>query len=135
MGSTVVSTNIDFEEVATKLRKNVETAQRYAAIAIYGKIIAGNPVDTGFSRANWNLSVGSPDYTVQGVRNPKATYAAPSLLPGIENAGLDHIFIANGVDYVTFLEEGSSQQAPNGFIRLAVEQVESEIQQFMQSQP
>ena len=122
-----IRVDADLSKIAQELNKTVEQVQRGAVSSMYGAILQGNPVDTGFSRANWNVSVGTPDLTVHGQREEKGSYAP--LAPAIpENPELLPIYIANGVDYVVYLEEGSSEQAPNGFIRVAVERVKGELE-------
>jgi hypothetical protein len=120
----------DLPAIATKINKSVDTVMRYASMTLYGEIIQGNPVDTGFSRANWNISLNEPNYSVRGARNANASYSPqPAVVP--ENRQLLPIYIANGVNYVVFLEEGHSKQAPNGFIRIAVERVKAQLDQFL----
>lgn len=45
----------------------------------------------------------------------------------LSNPDLQPIYITNGVDYVQYFEEGTSRQAPNGFIRVAVERLQSQL--------
>jgi hypothetical protein len=121
---------VDLTALADKMKTTVADAQKLIAMTLYKEIVAGNPVATGFSAANWNMSVGSPDYTVDGERDPKATYAPKEIAPP-DNPDLQPIFISNGVEYVIFLEEGHSQQAPSGFIEVAVEKVRDAVDEFI----
>lgn len=92
----------------------------------------GVPVDTGFARASVRASLESM---------PPANLPAPPKPPGhvrgdiiypyngseisvtIEGAELaDTIYIGFGANYAIYLEYGHSFQAPNGFIRISVEQ-------------
>ena len=123
--------NIEFGDIgdlSDKIGKSVEETLNTVAEMLYTEITAGNPVDTGFSRSNWNVSVGEPDLSVSGVRDPKATYPEKPFPEVPPNPDLQDVYVANGVDYVEFLEEGSSQQAPSGFIQVAIDRIESRLQ-------
>lgn len=87
----------------------------------------GTPVDTGWARANWVPNIGAP------LDRPSGSYEAAVLgqLPGDQQAGLakvatgyrlsrGRIFITNNVPYILQLDQGTSRQAPAGFIRRAI---------------
>ena len=82
-----------------------------------------NPVATGHSRANWIVSHGAPHLGVVG--SPKAvdTESAPASLAAVlALPSLLHAptFLVNSVDYIGKLNDGSSNQAPAGFVQRAV---------------
>lgn len=91
---------------------------------LFVKIVERNPYDTGFSSANWNASYNEPDFSVRGSKEN---------VPGIENEiyGLPikedtrTIHIANGVKYIEELEQGSSGQAPTGFVALSIAEMDA----------
>lgn len=77
-----------------------------------------SPVDTGFFRANWNGQFGSADLGVVQVagatESPAAAKPQPDWTGGLSN----RIFYwANGVAYGPALENGHSDNAPNGMLR------------------
>jgi hypothetical protein len=109
---------------------------RMVALDLYAELISRNPVDTGYSRANWRIGIGAPDTTVEPSERPKsgsAVIGAPSpdaaLVKSID--GTEIVFITNSVEYVVFLEEGGSQQAPNGFIAISEKLIESKINAYI----
>jgi hypothetical protein len=125
----------DLPAIARKLNETVETVQRHAAFNIFGRIVESNPVDTGYSRSNWNVSLDTPNLTVSPPPTKETgrnAYAAPNFPENLTTDGTRPIYISNGVDYVQYLEEGSSQQAPSGFIRIAFERVEAEMEAIIQ---
>lgn len=88
----------------------------------------GTPVDTGWARANWVVKIGSPVRYPAGTREAAeagaiptdsqestATFAATYTL---KRDG--RIYISNPVRYITKLNEGSSKQAPAGFVEAAI---------------
>lgn len=90
---------------------------RAVALEAEGRMIARTPVDTGRARANWNTTTGSPDQSVSDSTSPKS---GAGVIAAADFAGGDVVFIANGVPYMEFLEDGSSKQAPNGMIALTM---------------
>lgn len=88
------------------------------------------PVDTGRARSNWIVSLGSP---VRDERPPffegsKGSTGAQNAQVAIQEGsdtiqgrqlGQD-IWISNNVKYIGKLNEGSSAQAPAGFVEAAI---------------
>lgn len=97
---------------------------RALALEAMMRIMLKNPVDTGRSRANWNVSIGEPDtraiwnLTVNDWAAREALGAAT-----IEKANFfsgDELYITNGIEYIKRLEEGYSKQAPQGMVGVTV---------------
>ena len=83
----------------------------------------GTPVDTGWARANWVPNIGGKRQAPSGTRE--------SVSSADQNAGVAKVatsyrhqqgpvFISNMVPYIVHLNEGSSRQAPAGFVQNAV---------------
>jgi HK97 gp10 family phage protein len=91
------------------------------------------PVDTGYARASIRASLTEMpqiDLQSRGNRNTQYKYDDSSIVATIASAKLDEtIYIGWTASYVQFLEYGSSKQAPNGFIGLAVQQWQHTIDQ------
>ena len=86
-------------------------------------VVRATPVDTGFARSNWVASLGgSPDLSDRPIRSRTATISEiKTITAGVKADG--EIHIANGGDkvrYLKFLNEGSSTQAPAGFVGFAL---------------
>jgi hypothetical protein len=87
---------------------------RRAALAGHNAAVATTPVDTGFARSQWGISVGAP---------------ASSESDALSINSLDRwkgdasIFIVNPVPYTEFLDEGSSDQSPGGMTKFAVQAI------------
>lgn len=90
----------------------------------------GTPVDSGWARANWQPSVGSPATEVVGSEDAVAS-AETAQREGITTvatyAGPEPVFVANNVPYIARLNDGWSQQAPSGFVDRAVTKAEAEM--------
>jgi hypothetical protein len=87
----------------------------------------GTPVDTGWARANWIPQIGTPG------TSPAGTYAAAlaGSLPNESQVGVatvattyrlrsGPVFVSNNVPYIAQLNEGSSRQAPRGFVQAGI---------------
>lgn len=94
------------------------------ALDITEALIETTPVDTGWARANWVPSIGTPvggpvgdDQNISTADQERGTaevfaYAA--------TGDGQPIFISNNVPYIQALNDGHSQKAPAGFVDLAV---------------
>lgn len=82
----------------------------------------GTPVDTGWARANWLVNVGTPFLSPIGEYTGRKTTVAPNTgLASIATYKLGpKVFISNNVPYITFLNDGTSKQAPKGFVQAAI---------------
>jgi HK97 gp10 family phage protein len=98
-----------------------ESTQRTVSIA-QSRI----PVDTGFARASIRASTQSMppiDRSTNNAKGGNVTYDGGEIILVIAGAELGQtVFIGWTANYVGFLEAGSSQQAPSGFVRLAAMQ-------------
>ncbi len=85
----------------------------------------GTPVKTGWARANWIPRIGGA--TMEAAGDPEAVGSAKAA----QQVGLGSVlsyklvsgpvYISNNVPYILRLNEGSSQQAPAGFVQRAVQ--------------
>lgn len=86
------------------------------------EIQEATPVDLGWAQASWIPALSSPHRTPAGTReniNPGLSGSAT----GAVIAGYSFpkpVFISNNVPYITFLNEGSSRQAPKAFVQQSI---------------
>lgn len=116
--------NKRFDKVAERLGLSVVTVQKKIAFDIFADLVEQTPVDTGRAMNNWNISVGTADRSVKeeggspaGIQGAKEGIAAATL------AGLkpfSTVWISNSLPYIVFLNEGSSDQAPSGFVERSI---------------
>lgn len=122
-----------FVEQATAEMDTEQEAKfvRAMALTFIGAVIPRTPVDTGRARGGWTAMRGSVTATqgaygqlgpgaVQGRRESSFTFKS-----GPRTGTYAEIF--NGVPYITYLELGSSQQAPSGFVRLTLRELSGEM--------
>lgn len=124
-----------------KVYKPLNDGIKAAAIELSGDLAFETPVDTGAAQWNWLPSIGTPRGDIVAskgdadVRND-AILRADSELNGF-NAFVDgSIWISNNLPYIGVLNDGSSQQAPSGFVDALVDQTSRKIKAlFKENQP
>lgn len=106
-------------EIARGIVKNVEKTVRKAALVFDQVVVLATPVDTGRARANWIATIAVPANFSKTEVDPggQTTIAQAAAVIKSYKLGSGGIFITNNVAYIVPLEEGSSQQAPNGMTK------------------
>ena len=117
-------------QIADQIEENVPDIARKAAIAIDQAVVLATPVDTGRARSNWQIGIGAAPSGAREAFSPGQggdteganTRAALDDARRKINTGRDgaDIHITNNLDYIGRLNEGSSEQAPAGFVEDAV---------------
>lgn len=110
-------------KIMAKLNHVTEKGAIDLALNIHGSLTEDTPVDTGWARANWIPSVGSP--TPRAVGTPGQPDAG-AVTQGIMEVSRwkiadGPIYLTNNVPYIQQLNSGSSKQAPAGFIEKNVQ--------------
>ena len=117
---------MDLNKYVKDKQTEIKEVRKAYAFALYSSIVKKTPVDTGRARANWNVSVGSPDLSTS--ENTRKTPKSKKEMP--EPKGDESIFISNNLPYITTLEYGGypknsttgktvngfSKQAPEGMV-------------------
>lgn len=92
-------------------------------VIVGGKYSPGSPVDTGFFRSEWMVSIGTAPSGGLVDRPTKGTFTTNldkiSLILAKVKAG-PSIFYSNPASYGMLLELGRSGQAPRGMVRISV---------------
>jgi hypothetical protein len=117
----------DLKEIAMKVNIWVPQIVVKIALDLHTKFSTRNPVDTGRSRAGWDVKEGAPSDHLP----PPGSYSGPKPINPGSFGGRDITFITNAVDYVEFLDAGSSKQAPGGIVDISVAEVMVEIDSFI----
>lgn len=126
-------TNIErFEADIAKIQKQVPvtatSVYRDLCLEVIEAAVAGNPqyscpgtpVDTGFARGSWMVSIGKP--ARDGPTNPNTDATGTVDTSPVFRATIGQtVWVTSFVAYMSKLEyEGHSGQAPRGFVRLAI---------------
>lgn len=127
---------VEFNAALDRAGRNLTEQQfnmmiRKIALLLLRAIVLRTPVKTGRARANWQVTINTPDIeTLPDNVTDKSGGSAISkgnqvigILRGMSFEQIEKIFISNNVEYIIDLEDGSSTQAPAGMVVLSVAQI------------
>jgi len=124
--------NRDLEKVRKRYPTRMSDIQKKLVLEALKRIVERTPVDTGRARGNWQVTIGTPAngkldaLDKDGQATIEKGIAVLSGLPPYQI-----VFLSNNLEYIEILEEGNSQQAPNGMVRLTVLELEGNIRQIL----
>ncbi len=98
-----------------KVIQKLERTVRAVALIVDAELVATTPVDTGRARSNWNPSLNVPDSSIVEPNQKKSINPVAAAYKIT-----DTILISNNLPYIKALNNGSSQQAPAGFVDAAL---------------
>jgi hypothetical protein len=114
--------------VIAGLGKFVEKTVKKITLDATANLIEDTPRDLGWARVNWIPSLGSPSLS-GNVSNPsegevgaarrKQDQGIARVVTGFR-LGSGKVYISNNVPYIMRLNEGSSTQAPAGFVQASI---------------
>ena len=99
----------------------IEEVVRKVAISAHNSVVRKTPVKTGQARRDWNIRAGSPDLSIN---NDVEADALTNLTKG---DGLGPIYITNSLPYIEKLEDGHSNQTPNGMVAVTMAEIDAGI--------
>lgn len=98
-------------EIRAALLARIAERTRELTINAHAEISRDTPVDTGFARANWQITIGAP-----AVGTGDSSESLASYNPERDGS----TFITNNAHYIQRLNAGSSSQAPAAFVESAI---------------
>lgn len=106
-------------KVAEGIEPAVDDTLRKVALVANQTLIMATPVDTGRARANWQVSVDTEiDAELNSTDAQGALARNQGVIKGYRGGAL---LIQNNVPYIGALNNGSSAQAPAGFVEKALQ--------------
>jgi hypothetical protein len=120
----------DLDKITLNLSGYAENMVRATLFNLSYRIIKESPVDTGRFRGNWQASVNTPKVTQLKRKDRTGTSTITAVNNVLEKFSMGQTFyLTNNLPYARRLEYGShSKQAPNGFLRINVMRVQSELE-------
>lgn len=91
--------------------KTAEDKVKKIAMEVVQSLVVSSPVDTGAYRASHIVSIGSGDY---GIRGPETNAVQDAAIQAVKFKLGNLIYIQNNKSYGPRLENGWSDQAPQG---------------------
>ena len=123
---------LDLSKAIEKVQDKSGVAVKKITLELFKRVIEKSPVDTGRFRANWNVSLNSPDTTTS-----ESTDDSARGNPSVERMTKEvlsysfkdqSVYLCNSLPYAVRLEDGwSHTQAPNGMVRLSVIEIANNI--------
>ncbi len=114
-------------QIGVRVEHNVDVMGRRVGLAVHQAVVSGTPVDEGVARSNWIPNIGiavtrvRPAFTPGSKGSTGAANTAAALSEGqsvIRRFGSEQeLHITNNLPYIVPLNEGSSAQAPAGFVQ------------------
>lgn len=117
-----VRTNVEI--VSRKLGRAMSRGVAKLTLDITANLIEDTPVDTGWARANWVPSIGRPTRGVEGSRENvtrSRQEAGQARVLGFDIRRTGIVYVTNNVPYIEALNDGSSSQAPAGFVETDID--------------
>jgi len=124
--------NTSLMKAASKIDGEILDFIKTVAAEVFRRIVMRNPVDTGRSRGNWQIEFNSSAIGI--IPDERKNEWNAVLLRGLSRLdkiklqditkNLNSIHITNNVNYISYLEDGRSKQAPNGFVALSLHEIE-----------
>jgi hypothetical protein len=99
--------------------------QRKMALEAIQRLIKKTPVDSGRARGGWQTAIGPGNNTDNGIFDKSGGSAIQETEKVVNQLGSQFVLLTifNNVPYITFLEDGSSSQAPRGMVRLTIQEL------------
>jgi len=122
-----MSFNGDIDKFRQKVEKISTDIFRGTSLDLLTRIIKRTPVDTGRLRGNWMATINSPSKTIdEKVKDKSGAKAIGSAKGTVNNAKLGNsIFLINNLPYAGVIEDGYSDQRPEGMVKVTVAEFEN----------
>jgi hypothetical protein len=124
MESNLAQFNKELDNFNKKVPAMATVIQKKVVLEALRRLVMRTPVDTGRARANWQVTISEPSegqVDSTDVEGNSAIAKGLAALTGLPDFQV--IWISNNVDYIEFLEHGSSKQAPEGMLAVTVEEL------------
>lgn len=120
---------LDIAKWCAKANGNIDLVVRKISLDLFSRVIQKSPVDEGRFKGNWQVAIGSiPAGTLEIDDKDGSVTMARVTAATLGIKGGDVIYLVNNLPYAIGLEYGHSKQAPNGMVRLTVEEYSGVVQ-------
>lgn len=130
-----MSFKLDVDKWVKQTQGNNDKVFRGALLQVFGQIVKGTPVGNpslwkgpapegyvgGRLRNNWNTSIGNPDLSTNRPPEKSGNGSDADLLISLAKLKTgDVAYLSNNLPYAEAVENGSSTQAPTGWVKNTV---------------
>lgn len=120
--------------INSTLKKFTESIMKALSLNCVANFREDNPFDTGWSRSNWILKMGKKFMEVIGSKKRVSNASQEKSIAKIASSYTlpkGRIYISNGVSYIESLNNGSSAQAPAGFVQSGMHRAVSQTSKLI----
>jgi len=120
----------DIKKFTDKTERAALFVFRGTSLDIFSKIILRTPVDTGRLRLNWQANLNIPKQGELGGSDKSGGKAIGEASATASKARItDSIYLMNNLPYAEVIENGSSDQAPQGMVKVTVTEFQRIVNQ------
>lgn len=119
----------DIDRFMKRLIKAADSFTYNASTKTFERIAIRNPVLTGLSVGDWQVSIGAPASDSQDRLDPSKTATMTDIKAKTPKQAGKNVYFTNNVDYIGLLEGGSSSKAPEGMVAVTFDQMETIIKE------
>ncbi len=143
-----MSFSTDVTRFVEKTKIKADVVLRKLAFDAFSGVLLRSPVDTGRFRGSWRIGVNEVDLSTfdpgsgedddedapASAGDPVSSEESNRALKALGPAKFgDTIFVTNNLPYAQRLEDGWSDQAPNGMVSLTVQEIEDDLARIVRT--
>jgi len=115
-----MSLTADLRKIAKKRKQTIQQAYSSIMFDLANQMITMSPKDTGAFQANWLAALNSGDYTFDKSKTnvSEADGRLTATLGALTTN--NNFYFTNSLPYAAELENGHSDQAPSGVVRVTI---------------
>ena len=120
---------LEIQAISKALDGAVETVVKKVTADVTANLQEATPVKTGWAQSNWVPKIGRGINGVVGSKVGVLTTAQITGLLEVQSrykVSQGKVFINNNVPYILVLNDGTSTQAPRGFVQIAIRKAVTE---------
>ena len=123
----------DLEKFARETQTQPDALARNITFQVFKGVVERTPVLTGWARANWQVTKGSPATGTTPKPSENNVLSQPQL-PGIPAGGIPSYWVTNNVPYIVPLENGHSKQIGKGYmVRRTIGVIQANIRSILKT--
>lgn len=129
--------SVDLNLVAAKMKLDIGTAKRGICLKLFSHTVLATPVLTGALRGNWQCTIGQPirEPLPEGTEDKGGQATIDKIARVVDGLGIvnETINLCNNLPYAYRIEyEGwSHTKAPNGMVRISLNNIVGNLQDFI----
>lgn len=112
--------SVSLDKLAAKAGQDIEKVGRTATFQLFNAVQLRSPVDTGRFRGNWQFGKDTIPAGALSRLDATGTLAQQEALRALSSPLGGVTYFVNNLPYARRLENGYSQQAPIGMVRISV---------------